>query len=375
MINNGIKVVTLSLKFTVPIFWEKLFWILTTLLTFNTLFIPFDKLILPIYIFLLLLTDRWLISKNTFSVFIFTFCYILLTTVINFGANNLLVFYPLLFVVAAILASRNQYINLKTIQQALLVNIFVGLIFFIAHYLGIENSYTNSLAEKGIPFLVAAMGFSPTVQVYGTCCILWLLMAFEDKHISNWLIFIGILALVITLNRVSLLFLLLLLLFYRRKIFFSILMLVVSLSVIYWDALYMALFNVGTLSSRVELRKGAEISYWHSNDGIVWLFGRASHQTSDIITSKTIWDRAYIENGVDFILHSYGAFGMLLYLILLAAFLKHLIIIKQYKYAIFVTYYFTFLQFLTNEFLSSTLFFFVVTIMLLSNKNLKPKSL
>lgn len=350
-----------------------IFFILTVLLTFNTLLVPFDKLLLPAYIALLLSTDKWFINKNLLFVTTFALSYIVLIFFINCLQSAPLIIYPVLFAFTACLASRNRYITPRLISSAILVNILAGVILLVAHYVGFRTDYVGSLVEKGIPFIQSPIGFSPTTQVYGTLCILWLIIAFETRG-CYFGIFIVSLALLITLNRVSLMFLFLILFFYRRKLFYFISIVAGFLIVVYFDFFVAPLFNTGTLSSRVELRRGAEISYWQSDDLMVWIFGRANHQTSGEIAARTVWEREYIENGLDFILHSYGAVGLLLYFLAIFAFLTFLIKRRQHKYAIFVAYYTVVLQFLTNEFLSSSLFFFVLTILMLSDKDNYEKS-
>lgn len=69
------------------------------------------------------------------------------------------------------------------------------------------------------------------------------------------------------------------------------------------------MFSRGTLDARNDLRKGVEISFWESNDIIIYLFGRGNTNTTESIAARTYWGRTYIEHGLDFLLHCYGYIG------------------------------------------------------------------
>lgn len=343
------------------------FFILTVLLLVNNFFIPLDKVVLPIYLGLLLATNQWLINKNIFFPLTIFATYILFITFLNLGTNDPLIFYPLLFVAAAVLAAKNEYIDFRIIRSALFFNILCGFVFVITHYIAKTEFGSSNLSEKGLPFIYAPLGFSPTIQVYGSCCIMWLILTFELQKTSLKSFLLVTLCLLITLNRASLLFLILLLFYYKRKIFYALMTFIVGMVIAFYHELQMILFNSSTIDSRVQLRQGVQLSYWQSENIWVYLFGRANHQTSPEIAQQTFWGRAYIENGMDFILHSYGMFGAMFYIFLLTILITKLLQHKQYKYASFSLYYLTVEQFLTNEFLASTLFFFILIILKLSN--------
>lgn len=346
-----------------------LLFVFTVLLTFNIFLLPFDKLVLPIYLGVLLSLNGWRISRNTLLLFVAFFGYVVWTLLLNIGKSSYLIFYPVLFAFTAVILSHDGRISLRMVQQALSVNIIIGVCFALLGYVGIDTPYSLNLITKGVPFVVAPQGFLPTLQTYGTCCIAWLLIAFhQEEPVKNWRVFFVGLALCATVNRTSILFLLLLLFLYRRKVFYWISLLIVAVVVYFFDLLWFVFFSAATVDSRKELRLGATLSYWRSDDIWVYLFGRGNHQTTDLIAQKTFWGRRYIENGLDFIIHSYGMFGLGLYLALVGGLVWWLVRKRLYAIAIACGFYFTVIQYITNEFLSGSMFLFLAVVLLLAHR-------
>ena len=333
----------------------------------NRFIIPLDKVLLPVYIGLLLETRRWFVEKNTFVSIAFITCYVMFVSVLNWGTNDILIFYPILYIWAAFLAASSEYVDVRMIRCALFFNIVAGLVFLFAHYMGGGMFGVFSLGQKGLSFLVAPMGFSPTVQVYGTCCILWLILYFEVGKRPFFEVFIVLLCLLLTLNRASLLFLVILFFYYKRAVFYGIVCAFGVLCVVFFEQLQVILFSSSTLSSRAQLRQGAEISYWQSHDVWVYLLGRANHQTSVDVAQLTYWKNPYIENGIDFVAHSYGMIGLVLYAVGVIVLAIYFYKLKRYELAAFSLYYLTVVQFLTNEYLASSFFFFLVVMLKLAN--------
>lgn len=91
--------------------------------------------------------------------------------------------------------------------------------------------------------------------------------------------------------------------------------------------------------------------------------------TSEKIARHTIWGRQYIENGWDFIFHTYGFIGFIVYTCIIMALLYVVWKRGARKFFILIIYYYFVEQILTNEFLASSFCFFTTTILVLSKKN------
>lgn len=339
------------------------------LLTINQAFIPIDKLIsLPLLGYYFYKGQ----SAKKFNYLFFstlTLFFVLITIWVNPNSNILLIF-PILFGLLAFFVYDSEE-DINIIQKALLFNIYFGLISAILQTSGFPMVGNKSLYEKGLPFLYAPVGFSPTLQVYGTLCITWLMIALEKKQPLTFNYIIIIIATLYTLNRATLITFFLLLFIYKRKFATSI-TIIILVTILAIPFLRENLFSTATIESRGDLRLGANISYWQSNDILIYLIGKGSHFTSEEIANLTFWGLSYIENGVDFIFHSYGIIGFILYIsfVLTTIFIiyqngkPHLILIALY--------YFLIEQQFTNEFLSSSFCIFTTSILLLSKQNNIP---
>ena len=318
----------------------KLYW---TLLTINA-GLPLDKLV----VFILSILYYFQNSKS-------------------FRAKALVVF-CILFMLAFTSFIGNAEANVKLIQNSLLVSIFWGIFSAILALIGIHTIGSLSLIEKGMPFLFAPVGFSPTVQVYGTLCVCWLIIAMETKQKRGWVFYLVLIASILTFNRATWIFLFLLLTIYHKKYAIG-LFFIGAVIVSCIELVQNVLFSISTLSSRGELRAGAELSYWKSNDFFVYLFGKGTHLTSEKIARHTIWGRQYIENGWDFIFHTYGIIGFIVYTCIIISLLYVIWRRGAGKFSILIIYYYFVEQILTNEFLASSFCFFTTIILILSKKN------
>lgn len=341
---------------------EKLLW---TLFNINQP-IPLDK----ICVFILILTyypKIETINKTKIIVAYFLlFSLISVSFLIN-SNRNFLIFYPLIFSLSAAIIS-NTRINLKLIQDSLLLNIYIGLILSIlATLLNTELPGTLSLIEKKLPFFYAPMGFCPTLQVYGTICIAWIIIAFETNQKKTINFYVILLSSIITLNRATLLFLLIVFFIYKTKLT-TITVLIIAAILLSQDFIREILFSSSTLSSRSELRVGAELSYWNSKDFIIHLVGKGSHITTEEIANKTLWGRTYIENGLDFIFHSYGIIGFIIYNLTIIFLIIKAIINKRAKFILLIIYYYYIEQFLTNEYLTFSLTYISIITLVLIKK-------
>lgn len=348
-----------------------LFYIFNVLLTFNIFILPFDKIILPIYIIFLLYIRKFKVPRGQLIIGFSLLLYVSIISGLNIGHSNILILYPILFLFAAILACENEELTFSCIQKSLLVNIIIGGIFAMLAFVGYENKYSLSLLTKGVPYLYAPQGFLPTLQTYGTCCISWLIISFTERKSNKWLMLLVVFLLCSTLNRASLIFLVLLTAIYYKRIFISLSLFAIAVILYFLDFFMMILFSTSTIDSRKDLRVGTELSYWKSDDILVYLFGRANHQTSERIAMQTLWERTYIENGFDFIIHTYGILGFLLYVFLTGYFILYLFQKKLYSLSVISLFYYYFVQFITNEFLSASFYFFTLIIVKVAHKEIQ----
>lgn len=329
-------------------------------LTINTIF-PVDKVFVLLYIFFKRITGFHMTCE--YKILLFSLGYIAsVSFFINYPYSNKEVFYPIFFLIGAFVFVESQ-VDLLKLRNIFFVNVVFGLFCAILADIGIDNPYSRTLLEKGLPFFFAPLGFSPTNQVFGTFCILHLIISFEYKKM-DWTFFITVIALVLSFNRCSLVFLFILLFVYKRKVFYGILFTLVMACIKWWEELKI-LFSTATLNSRNELRHGVVLSFWRSGDMMVYLFGRGNSNTTDKIANKTIWGRAYIENGLDFILHSYGFVGLLVISIALVTLFLWLYKKREWKFLIFFLFYLLVEQWMTHEFLASSFMFFMGIMMAL----------
>lgn len=337
--------------------------------------IPIDKIIVfPLLYFQLDKLNRQKRKRygNNFTII----CFICLLGFIFNSQHNFLILYPLLFLLLAVIScdNSNYHAEYKYIKLGILLNTIYGLFSVVLNLIGIDIGGSISLLGRGFEFLKGPSGFSPTLQVYGTLSVTWLFFDFLQHKRLRWLSILFILSVILTINRASFILLFLFFLYIRPKSAFLILLTIIIFLLLNTD-LYNTLTSNSTLQSRSELRYGAYLSWWTSTDPLVIFLGKGTHLTSEAIAKKTIWERTYIENGLDFLLHSYGIIGLMVYIIFIGkliymAFKKHL-----YRFSIVIIYYYLIEQVFTNEFLSSS--FCIVTIMILStihqfHKNEKP---
>lgn len=335
-------------------------------LTINTIF-PFDKLFILPYILFKYISGIQLSRLNKLVLF----CVSLLafeSFIINYPISNIEIFYPVLFLAGAFYFAYSN-IDLLVVRNIIFVNVLFGLICALLADYGIENPYSRTLMEKGMPFLFAPLGFSPTNQVFGTFCILHLIISCEYKRMDLFF-YITIIACIVTFNRCSMLFLLILFFLYKRKLFYSIFSIIMLVVVKCVDKLEY-LLSTATMESRNELRDGVKYSFWDSKNILVYIFGRGNSNISEHLANKTLWGRTYIENGIDFILHSYGFIGLIIIYIIILRFLWFILRTKDWKYFLFFSYYLLVEQWMTQEFLASSFMFFMGILLLLMKQKHK----
>ena len=329
--------------------------------------IPIDKLsvlfLIPVY-----LKNTNTRQFNTYLSVLFLICsYCLIGYTYN-SDHSILIFYPILFIFLSVLAGNLEQ-NPNILITPLKFNIAFGIFAVILAVFGIYTPGCIDQLGRGIAFIPGPVGFMPTIQVYGTLCISLIILLIETGRGKSIWMYIACAAIFVSLNRASLVFLFLILLMYRPKTATFVALLSLC-AILYFDTLYDYVFSISTLISRSNLRLGAELSYWNSDNTIIHLFGRGTHMTSEFIASRTIWERRYIENGIDFLFHSYGFFGFMIYSLFTLYVFYVTIKARQIKLLIFSIYYYLIEQILTNEFLSPSICFFSTTIFFLSKNNI-----
>lgn len=336
-----------------------------TLLQVNKPF-PIDKLLIILYIFFLYTCKKVKLPNTDKAILGILFFTATLSFIINYPNGSVQIYYPIFFLLTGLLATHIK-IDLLTVRNILSFNVLFGLAATIAAFLGFENEFSYSLREKMLPYIYAPYGFSPTQQVYGTFCILVQIISFEYKK-YDWVFIISLICMILTLNRCTLLFFGILLFVYKRKYFISLCIAGIILIITYWDTISTIMFSTTNLESREDLRKGAEISFWKSNDIMVYLFGRGNTNTTESIAARTYWERTYIEHGLDFLLHCYGYVGITIITFIMLGFILKLIKRKQLNYALITLYYLMIEPFFTHEFLASSFFYFIFIILYLSKE-------
>ena len=325
--------------------------------------LPVDKIYIVLYTSICWYKNKFKLSKTIRHLILVIFTIPTVSFIINFPNSSIQIFYPSFFLLGALLGSTMK-INPIWIRNIIFINIILGFIAVIFSYLGYENDFSFSLREKALPFIYAPYGLSPTQQVFGTLCILALIISFEYKKFD--LIFtITLLATLSTLNRCTLLFFFLILFLYKKKIFYTLSSILILTFLYYWDIISRVLFSTSTIDSRYELRKGAEISFWQSGELITYLFGKGNSNTTEEIAAKTLYGRTYIEHGLDFIFHCYGYLGSITIITIIIIYLYYLIKNKLWRYFYICCFYILFEQLFTHELLASSFFFFFLTIQLL----------
>lgn len=333
--------------------------------------IPLDKILIIPYILFLYICKRVNFFKEEKLILGILFFTSTLSFIINYPNGSIQIYYPIFFLSAGLLAAHTN-INLLIVRNILAINIIFGLGATIAAFLGFENEFSYSLREKMLPYIYGPYGLSPTQQVYGTFCILIQIISFEYKK-YDWLFVTSLICMIFTLNRCTLLFFGILLLVYKRKYFISLCIAGITFIITYWEIISNIMFSTATLDSRGDLRKGAEISFWESNNMIVYLFGRGNTNTTEGIASRTYWGRTYIENGLDFLLHCYGYIGLTIIVLFILGFVFKFIRKKQLGYAIITIYYLMMEPLFTHEFLASSFFYFMLIIIHLSKSQSKKQ--
>ena len=298
--------------------------------------------------------------------------------VLSSAANVILapmIFFPALGIAFSITIAKHPRLIISSLFYALGIHILLAIIFVVlALKTGIVNDYVWSMREKGLPNVFSARGFTATVQTFGTLCMLWVVIYFIRKKqglLNNWDRFffvINLIGILITLNRSTYIFWMIILFFKMRKLFWSIMLFVLAFVIRFWFEIMTFLTNKDSLTARSELLEGFNISFWDSNSPIVYIFGRGINQYSPEVLAKVKWDyRTDIENGYAMILHTYGFLGLIFYVTACLFFISKFMVIRRYAEAVILFYFLFVAPYFTQEFVSTTFYLFIGTMILLYN--------
>lgn len=340
-------------------------FVLLLLLTINNIF-PFDKVAIIILDLLYYPKLKFLSSRLKLVIFLI-FLSLSISYTLNLGTASLRIFYPFLFFLGAIFLSYEE-IDLKKISYLFLPNIIVGIlgvIYCLASNLEPNNFVVMSWG-KSIIFPICATGFSPTPQVYGTFCILYI-WGCLDKNQVDFGFVLSVVGILLSQNRTSYIFLLLILLLYKGNwvVFLGFILFVILLNN---KEVFIDIGNSQNLDSRVLLRHGFELQFWNSNNLSTYLTGIGNNQIAPQYSRYNLDSRPYIENGLDFILAISGFNGLILLSIILLFYLIDLLKKRKIRICIIFMFYMMVNQWLTQEFLASSFFFFILFVLILSEQ-------
>jgi hypothetical protein len=370
---------TISLKFWHYWFFAGLVNFLLVILFFfctvNSLTsFPIDKILLFIcpFVIALISPDKILFTSKEFIVFASIVGVAVLSSVMNIVVFPM-IFFPAIGFCFSIIVSKNKQLLIYTLYYALLIHIILGIILVVFAFLGIADSYV-SMGAKGFAFLYAAHGLTSTVQTYGTLCITWLMLYILRKKlgistkIDRIFFLINIVAVLLTFNRSTYLFWMLILFFEFPIFFWSILVILTSLLIKFWNVIMLFVLSSASITARSQLLEGFRISYVQSNSWIVYFFGRGNNQISDAIAKSVKWTtRTDIENGYAMLLHTYGIVGLVSYITICICFILMFLKRKRIKEASFLFFYFFVTQYITQEFVSATFYMFLAVMLLTYN--------
>ncbi|MBJ9515927.1 hypothetical protein [Citrobacter portucalensis] len=248
----------------------------------------------------------------------------------------------------------------EAIKWQVLISFLLGLIGFM----GINNSMLiDAGSAKGFSGFYALTGIFATPQLLASACIALVLFQpiisssiSQVKKSSSIIKYISLCVLLVSLNRVNILFFIswkMISPIYKKIGGIAILFLLSFLGVIvfYMAILFMSLDNtvLQTVQSRIALISGV-ISTINFND--IWqvLFGLFND--INFYLPEYLIDISYIENGFLFIFKYFGAFGLIVYVLLSLSIVISLLRRNNKLLAIYAAYYLFIIQNFTNEFVS-----------------------
>lgn len=332
-------------------------------ITCNTLInFPLDK-------FFMLVFDLYCIYKfrlNYKLLFLISLSFVLLSIVlvinIFMGGEKIsfIVYFPLIGVL--FIYFMNRYYSLDDFEKPLFFHIFCATIWLVRGYVTRGDAHIHFLYDKGLPFLAAPMGFTSTVQTFGTLLLSYIILLFNSKKINKVKISISILLLIMTFNRASYGNILIYSLINIPQLLFFICIFVVIFFILKPDIMGSLLGTFGTIKSRIEALLIANSVILKSN-----IFKFCMGNSNTIISGNE--EISVIENGIMQLLYTYG---VLFYFIFVAFFMVWLCFMKdnfKFKSKLYITYIVVFAQIFTHEYYSTTLYIILSILFLTSNTN------
>lgn len=338
---------------------------------------PLDKLVMlaALTLYLLLHIHSGIFRPTELLVLGSIIAIALLSSVANLTFAPM-IFFPAIGTMATVIFSKQRRLLLYALYHGIFIHTLFAISFVALAYIIGPGDHVWSLADKGLPFVFSARGFTPTVQTYGTLCILWMVLYTIRKEeglatkADTIMFAITTLGLVLTLNRSSLLFWIILVAVKMKRLFTVIAVIMFGFLVSFWKEIIAFVTNKSSLESRSELLEGFNISYWNSNSLSVYVFGRGNNELPAHIVEKVKWDhRSDIENGYAMLLHTYGIVGLAFYLLVSITFVWALLRYRKYSEATILTYFLFVSPYLTHEFVSTTFYLFLAAILYVRNRD------
>lgn len=344
------------------------------LLTANTLLpIPLDKILMA----LLVVVICWMAPENrkqpaeNYVLYLSVCLVCLLSAGVNLVIKPIPLF-PMIALAFVFLSLRNETL-IDAFYKALTIHILLGLVFLGVSYINEDIPFYNSLRAKGIPFIHTPLGFVTTVQVFGTLCIIWLIIYFEKKKDptlkkpSRFLYGVVTLAVILTFNRSTYLFYFILLAFKDRKLLYVyLLLLALAVLLLIRAGLEGIFFNTQTLTSRSELLEGFNLSFWREGSLMTYIFGKGDNFLTADVLNRVKWDyREDIENGYAMLLHTYGFLGLTVFILSGTVFVLKLVMEQRWYLAVVVSYYFFVSSFFTQEFVVTSFYIFTLVVLII----------
>ena len=334
----------------------------------NTLFpVPVDKAV-----FLLvsgICVAKYSIKRSYLSIGV---CWLFLWGIaflMNLRVSNsaVMMFFPVIGTLFAIYGRR--IFTLQTLYLALLLYFIVAAYFLACAYRTRYDLFAHFLYDKGLPSLAAPMGFAASTQPFGTLCLAWLLLykkKSEDHEAMWWdrIALVFVMAMMIsTFNRMTYVSFVFYIMIRRPKTIIPFVLLVVILSILYSDTVSSVLGAAGTLRSRMNYFDHY-VSTVSSGNAFQLLFGQGDSQVHDRGLLEMNGNQPLIENGLFAVLFTYGLFTLVAIALALAVYLLRYRSINDLKDRIYLSYFILPAQFLTNEYLSTTFYFFIMVFLL-----------
>lgn len=310
------------------------------------------------------------LSKGSLSVLLVMTGLVLVSFAVNIPESSLMVFFPLVGILFAYLVSQEKKF-LDVIYVAIFLHLMCGILFFVLSYSQTVNSYVHPMYDKGLPFIHAAKGFTSTVQTFGTLGITWFLIYYWKKDnnlITKWdkLAYVfAVFAIFITFNRNTLLIFYIIVFFRQKRAFLLISFFLLLFYLFFFDTINSLLFNLTTITSRMDLLQGFKIAFFDLANWKDYLFGNGNNTIPEEISRQTFYKTGYIENGTSVLLYTYGFLGYLFYI--LSSLLLSLVFIlkKSFFNAVLGGYILLVAQQFTHEFFSASFYLLIATFLLI----------